>query len=104
MSRSRFEVQIKEVSSALQTVESILSQKKFEKKTINAEPVYVKGDGLIAPMQCVSISLGDGILIIEGWIRSAGFGESELKGFVSMVPKKSLKSVIETIINAVKNV
>lgn len=102
MSRTRYEVPVADASSALKAMENILFQKKFEKKLINSESVYVKGDGIISPMQCVGVSLGDKVIILEGWIKDPIMGESELKGFVSMVPKKSLKGTLDTVITAMK--
>ena len=102
MSRTRYEVQIADASSALKAMENILSQKKFEKKLINSEPVYVKGDGLLSPMQCIGVSFGDKVIILEGWIKDPIMGESELKGFVSMAPKKSLKGTLNTVMTAIQ--
>lgn len=99
MSRTIVEVSMKtsNIDEVLHIIKSKLEPKGYKQKIVDGEDVWTKGDGVITIMQCVGVVFTGKSVLIQGWMKDAITGESNLEGFVGMLPKKKLKSLINEI-------
>lgn len=82
-------------------VSEIVKQNGYSEKLVNNEQVWAKGDGVLVKMQCFSLSFKANSFVLEGWMKDALTGESDLTGFVAMLPKKKMLNIMDQIKNAV---
>ncbi len=103
MSRTTIEVPMKtnSIDEVLRIVKTRLELDGFQEKIVDGDTLWVKGDGVIAKMQCVSTVFTVKSVVIQAWMKDAMTGESDLEGFVAMLPKKKLKKALEEISNAI---
>lgn len=96
MSRTTLETKMKtnNIDAVLHIVEMELQSVGLTQKKVDNEVIWAKGDSVITPMSCVNVMFTGYSVILEGWIKDAVLGESELEGFVAMFPKKKLKKIL----------
>ncbi len=81
--------------------DAILKAHKYSLKLLRGEQVWAKGDGVVLKQSCFSYRFENGELVVEGWLYDSITGESNLEGFVGIVLKKKMKSIMIEIKNAV---
>lgn len=81
-------------------IQKILREYNYELKQSNGEEFYQCGVGALTAPKFIKYTFNGNQLILEGWVRAFAFGgESELKGFLASVPKKSCKKTLDDIQN-----
>ncbi len=85
-----------------QLVENFLGAQGFQPYPKYGEGVWKKGTGMATAMQYMELVFTPGVLEVSAWVQagvgSANLGkEMGLDGFVAIVPKRSLKKVIEEL-------
>lgn len=103
MARTTKEVAMngKSVEEIIHIIDAILKEEKYSEKIIDGEKVWSKGDGVIAKIQCFSVSFKESSFTLQAWMKDAITGESNLEGFVAIIPKKKMKALIEKIEKAI---
>lgn len=103
MSRTTIEIPMKtnNIDAVLHIVSTKMESAGYQQKIIDGETVWSKGDGVIGIMQCVGVVFAEKSLIIQGWMKDAVMGESDLEGFLAILPKKKLKKLIDAICNTI---
>lgn len=104
MSRTSVEVSLKtnSIDEILHIITSKLEPAGYKQKIVDGETVWVKGDGVIIKMHCIGAVFTGKSVLIQGWMKDALTGESNLDGFVSMLPKKKMKNLINEICTAIR--
>lgn len=103
MSRTTIEIPMKtnNVDEVLQIIAMKMESVGYQQKIVDGETVWSKGDGVMMKMQCVGAIFTGKSVVIQGWMKDAITGESNLEGFVAMLPKKKLKKLIDEIVNTI---
>lgn len=103
MSRTTIEIPMKtnNVDEVLHIVAMKMESAGYQQKIVDGETVWSKGDGVMMKMQCVGAVFTGKSVVIQGWMKDAITGESDLEGFVAMLPKKKLKKLIDEICNTI---
>lgn len=103
MSRTTIEVPMKtnNVDGVLQIIAMKMESVGYKQKIVDGETVWSKGDGVMMKMQCVGAVFTGKSVVIQGWMKDAVTGESNLEGFVAMLPKKKMKKLIDEIVNTI---
>ena len=104
MSRTTIEVSLEtnNINEVLHIIASKLEPAGYKQKIVDGENVWVKGDGVIIKMHCFGAVFTGKSVLIQGWMKDAITGESNLEGFVAMMPKKKMKGLIDEICTAIK--
>lgn len=99
MSRTTIEVPMKtnNIDEVLHILETKLESVGYKQKIVDGETVWARGDGVIMKMQCVGAVFTGKSVLIQGWLKDALTGESNLEGFVGRLPKKKLKGLMDEI-------
>ena len=79
------------------TFSQIVESYGYQKKNIQGEPCWSKGDGVIVKQQNFGIAIGEREIVLQGWMNDAVTGESDLEGMVAVVPKKKMKNILEEV-------
>ncbi|MCC8160612.1 MAG: hypothetical protein LIO53_04745 [Oscillospiraceae bacterium] len=97
MARTTIEIPIqdKNVDDMIAAIETVMGKYKFAAKVLNGENVWVKGDGVIAVMQCFGVGFTDNSLLMQGWLRDAIAGEKTLEGSIPLIKGKMRKILNE---------
>ena len=93
MSRTILEIPLKtnNIDAVLSIISRITYASGFVPQLLDGESVWCKGDGIMIKLQCFSA-------VFTGHsVRDAITGESDLEGFVSSIPKKKMKVILEEI-------
>ncbi len=90
------------VEEARRRVNNFLPAHGFHPYPQYGEGVWKKGVGMATAMQYMQLEFRDGVLYLSAWVQvgvgSANLGkEMGLEGLVAVVPKRSLKKVIEEL-------
>lgn len=85
------------VDAVLQIVGNILSGAGYSNKFVDGENVWCKGDGVMMKMQCFSVAFTGRSVLLNAWMKDAITGESNLDGFVAIIPKRKMKQLMENI-------
>ena len=85
------------VDEVLEIISAKLEGSGYEKKIIDDETVWSKGDGVVVKMQCFGAVFTGKSVILQGWLKDAITGESDLEGFVGLLPKKKMKGILEEL-------
>lgn len=103
MGRTTIEIPMKtnNVDEVLQIVATKMESAGYQPKIVDGETVWSKGDGVVMKMQCVGAVFTGKSVVIQGWMKDAITGESDLEGFVAMLPKKKLKKLIDGIYDTI---
>ncbi len=81
-------------------IQNILKQYNYELKENNGEKYYKCGAGVLVAPKFIKYTFNGNDLTLEGWVRAFAFGgESELKGFLARIPKKSCMKTLNDIQN-----
>lgn len=85
-----------------QYIKNFLAENQFKIVKYGMQTVYAKGNGFFTARKFISFSLEEDVALIEGWL-GEGFKEKPLElplddGWYLRVPKRSLKNLIETMI------
>ena len=91
----------KSVDEVIQIVETVMRANNFQKKLLEGEEVWMKGDGVIVLMQCFGLCFKENSVLLQGWVKDALMGESELKGFAGSLPKKKMRKIMDEIASRV---
>ncbi len=99
MSRSIFKIPMnrKSVEEVLCIIEEILQPAGYSEKIVDGESIWVKGDGVVIKMQCLTAVFTDDTVFIQGWTKDALLGEAALDKMRVQFPKKNLKALIDDI-------
>lgn len=90
------------IEEARQLAEKFLGAQGFHPYPQYGEGVWKKGTGMATAMQYMELTFTPGVLEVSAWVQ-AGVGSAKvgkemgLEGFVAIVPKRSLKKVIEEL-------
>ncbi len=90
------------LDEARQLTENFLGAQGFHPYPQSGEGVWKKGTGMATAMQYMELAFTPGVLEVSAWVQ-AGVGSAKvgkemgLDGFVAIVPKRSLKKVIEEL-------
>lgn len=103
MSRTTVEVPMKtnNVDAVLHIIAAKLEPAGYQRKIVGGESVWAKGDSVIVKMQCVKAEFTGRSVLIQGWMKDAITGESNLDGFVAIFQKKKIKGLINEICTVV---
>lgn len=99
MSRTTIEIPMNtnNIDEVLQIVATKMSAAGFQQKNVDNETAWIKGDGMIMKMQCLGTIFTGKSVIIQGWMKDAITGESNLDGLVAILPKRKMKKIINEI-------
>lgn len=73
----------------------IVASNGYKEKIIKGEQCWSKGDGVVLKQQNFGIIFSKTEITLQGWLGDAITGESNLDGFVGMLPKKKMKKILE---------
>ena len=79
----------------------IVSSNGYKEKIIKGEQCWSKGDGVVLKQQNFGIIFSKTEITLQGWMGDAITGESNLDGFVAMLPKKKMKKSLEEARSAI---
>lgn len=99
MSRTTFEISMntKSVDEVLQIIKNILKPEGYNEKIVDGEKVWVKGDGVLMKMQCLTTVFTETSVFIQGWTKDAILGEMALGKIKLNFPRKNLEALIDDI-------
>ncbi len=103
MARTQIQIPFqKPLDEARELTEKFLDAQGFHPYPQYGEGVWKKGTGMATAMQYMELAFTPGVLEVSAWVQagvgSANLGkEMGLDGFVAIVPKRSLKKVIEEL-------
>lgn len=99
MKRTMIEVPMRtnNVDEVLRIMAMILEPSGYQRKMVDGESVWAKGDGVLMKMQCFGASFTGRSVLLQGWLKDAVTGESALEGFVAALPKKKMKGLLSQI-------
>ena len=106
MSRSMFDIHYKcGADAARKKTDSIFMSNGYKQKTLRSgEVVWKKGIGLLTAMKFAKVEYYEEKMIIYGWVSmgigSVHVGEMNLEGAFGIIPKRSLKDVLDKVKNA----
>ena len=103
MNRTIIEIPMKTngIDNVLSIIDTTLSSHNFTQKIVDNETIWAKGNGVTVLMQCVAATFTGTSVLLQGWMKDAITGESDLEGFVAMLPKKKLKKILASIQNII---
>ena len=100
MSRTIIQLKCENPSQSEEVIKNILKSYNYELKQNDGEEFYQCGVGFLTAPKFIKYTFNGDILTLEGWVRAFAFGgESELKGFLAGVPKKSCRKTLDDIQN-----
>jgi len=88
------------------TINNILGSQGYCSHDLHGESVWKKGTGLLTAIHYIKIEYSEKDVTISGWVQT-GMGniemskEMDLNGFFGVIPKSSVKKVIDQIINSI---
>lgn len=85
------------VQNVMTAFSQIVTSYGYIEKMIKEEPCWSKGDGVIAKQQNFGIVIGQGEILLQGWMNDAITGESDLEGVVAAIPKKKMKNILNEL-------
>ena len=99
MSRTTIEVPLKtrNIDDVLRIITAKLQNAGYNQKIVDGENIWIKGDGVLIKMHCFSYAFNERSVFLQGWMKDAITGESNLEGFVAMMPKKKFKKMMDEI-------
>ncbi len=103
MARTKFQIPFQgTVEQARRRLDDFLPAHGFHPYPQYGEGVWKKGVGMATAMQYMQLEFTEGVLNLSAWIQagvgSANLGnEMSLDGLVALVPKRSLRKVIEEL-------
>ena len=90
-------IQNMDVNMVLDVVNQILTGNGYMEKMVGNEHVWAKGDGVIIKMQCFGVTFREDGVILQGWLKDAITGESDLTCFVASQMKKKMLQIMKEI-------
>lgn len=107
MARTVVNIQLNTDSeNADKIIRQILLADDYREIEYHGEVVWKKGTGLMTAMHYIKIEYTNDAVVVSGWVQmgvgSIGGKEHALKGFVAIVPKKSVKKTISKLQSALK--
>ena len=100
MSRTVIQLKCENPSESEKIIQKILSSYNYKLDENNGEKFYKCGVGFLTAPKFIKYTFDGNDLTLEGWIRAFAFGgESELKGIIGGVPKRSCRKTLEDIQN-----
>lgn len=101
MSRTRIEVESKDNHYLSQVIDEILNSHNYDFNDKSGEQYWQQGIGVTASPKFIRYYFEGDKVILEGWVKNFG-KDSELKGVVGSLPKRSCKQVLDEIVEAIK--
>ena len=103
MSRTRIETTCADVESAKQEVTKILTANNYKPIKENGENVWKCGVGFWTAMKYIKVEfMENNTVYISGWVKAMIGSEMDLDGFVAIIPKRQVSSVIDKIKYAIQ--
>lgn len=100
MSRTVINLKCENPAKSEKIIKNILSSYNYELKENKGEEFYQCGVGFLVAPKFIKYTFNGNDLRLEGWVRAFAFGgESELKGFLGGVPKRSCRKTLDEIQN-----
>ena len=100
MSRTVIQLTCDNPKDSETVIQNILRQYNYELKEKDGEEFYQCGVGALTAPKFIKYTFNGNQLTLEGWVRAFAFGgESELKGFMAGVPKRSCRKTLDDIQN-----
>ena len=69
----------------------------FKEKTTATETYWQQGLGIATAPKYIKVEYGAQEIVISAWVRGFGLMESNLSGFVGIIPKKELQGVVDRL-------
>ena len=101
MSRTQIVLDSKNNEQSSMIIEEILDSHKFDSVSKNGEDYWQQGIGVSQAPKFIKYYFDGDKVILEGWISNFG-KESDLKGVVGALPKKSCRKVLDEISEAIE--
>ena len=101
MSRTQIVLDSKNNEQSSMIIEEILDSHKFDSVSKNGEDYWQQGIGVSQAPKYIKYYFDGDKVILEGWISNFG-KESDLKGVVGALPKKSCRKVLDEISEAIE--
>ena len=101
MSRTQIVLDSKNNEQSSMIIEEILDSHKFDPVSKNGEDYWQQGIGVSQAPKYIKYYFDGDKVILEGWISNFG-KESDLKGVVGALPKKSCRKVLDEISEAIE--
>ena len=67
----------------------------YVEKLVKNERCWSKGDSVMIKRQNFAMVLTGYEILLQAWLDDAVTGESDLEGFVAVIPKKKMKKILE---------
>jgi len=84
-------------------INGFLASKGYYSQSYGAETVYRNGSGMMTAGKFIKFSKAPDGILVEAFIIAYGSVELGLKGFTGIIPKKSLKKVVNEVINIIQS-
>ncbi len=98
MSRTVVKISYRDLQTAKEKINSILSSHNYKNTVVNGENVWKCGIGFWTAVKYIKVEFSaDNTLTISGWIKPVGGGEQSLEGFIAAMPKNQITKVIKEI-------
>mgnify|MGYP003298381227 CR=1 FL=1 len=101
MARSVFYVRYNNREVAEEKATKILTDAGFHMAEQDDNTIWVKGDVKTTGVKGVQIDYEEKQMKISGWIQGIIGGEVQLEGFASMIPKRTVKKVIDQLVKEI---
>lgn len=87
-------------------VRRILISDDYREINYNREVVWKKGTGMMTAMHYIKVEYENDTAVISGWVQigvgSVGGKEHDLKGFLGVIPKKSVEKTMDKLVAALR--
>ncbi len=89
------------VDEAISVFDAMMTTNGYRHVIYKGEDLWSAGDAVFSGLRCFSYMFDDKNMIIQGWIADALGNESNLDGFVGMIPKKKMKQILQAIVERI---
>lgn len=96
MSRTTIKIPFSDYQQANDAIRGILSGRGFEEHFQEGSLYWQKGVGFFSAPQCMKFNFSETEITIQAWISNFGV-ESDLSGWVGLVPKRQLLEIIQLL-------
>ncbi len=89
------------IDEAIGVFEAAMLSNGYRHMIYKGEELWSIGDAVLSGMQCFAYMFDDKTMVIQGWISDALGNESDLNGFIGMIPKKKMKQILQAIVDRI---
>lgn len=102
MSRTQIKLDCRDKQQSSAVIEEILDSHRFDRTSKKGEEYWQQGIGVTQSPKYIRYYFEGDKVVLEGWVTNFG-RESDLKGAVGAVPKRSCRKILDEISRAVEN-